>query len=176
MLEGFWFEYEHLNLTFQLVSGQCLTRMLWLSDAFRRGFGVCIVFTDFLIPAAILIYCYCWILWILRQRITSGLDSGTSGQDSGTSGLTKFEIAQRNVIRTLLIIVLFFFLCIGYANIFYLMYTLGYKIDWNSGYYTFSVVMVFLNCTVNLFIYLFNYKDFRKALEEFVLLCEIARE
>ena len=131
--------------------------MFWPNDSFRRGFGVCVVFTDFLIPAAILIYCYCRILWILRQRITSGLDSGTSGS-------TKFEIAQRNVIRTLLIVVLFFFLCIGYANIFYLVYTLGYKIDWNSWYYTFSVVMVFLNCTVNPFIYLFNYKDFQNAL------------
>ena len=147
-----------MTLTFQLVSGECLTRMFWPSDAFRRGFGVCVVFTDFVIPAAILIYCYCRILWILRQRITSGLDSGTSGS-------TKFEIAQRNVIRTLLIVVLFFFLCIGYANIFYLVYTLGYKIDWNSWYYTFSVVMVFLNCTVNPFIYLFNYKDFQKALK-----------
>ena len=149
-----------VTFTFQLISSQCLTRVFWPSDNFQKGFGICVVFTDFLIPATILIYCYCRILWILRQQVTSGLDNNTS-----VSASTKFETAQRNVIRTLLIVVLFFFLCIGYAHIFYLVYTLGYEIDWNSAYYTFSIVMVFLNCTVNPFIYLFNYKDFQRALK-----------
>ena len=46
------------------------------------------------------------------------------------------------------------------------MYNLGYEVDWNSTYYKFSIVMVFLNCTVNPFIYLFNYKDFQSALKD----------
>ena len=118
------------------------------------------VFTDFLIPASVLIYCYCRIIWVLRKRATSKMEATTSA-----SGSEKFKMAERNIIRTLLVVVLFFFLCIGYANIFYLFYTFGYEIDWNSGYYTFSVVMVFLSCTVNPFIYLFNYKDFQRGLK-----------
>ena len=44
------------------------------------------------------------------------------------------------------------------------MFTLGFKEDWNSPYFKFTMVMEFLNCTVNPFICLFKYKDFHKAL------------
>ena len=140
-----------------MVDGACVTYEFWPSDAFQREFGLYLVFSNFLLPVFILIYCYCQILWILRQRITSGLDSGTSGS-------SKFQTAKTNVIKTLLIVVLFFFLCFASEETFYLLYNLGYEVDWDGVYYKFSVVMVFLNCTVNPFIYLFNYKDFQKAL------------
>ena len=135
-----------------------MTYEFWLSDAFQRRFGLYLVFSNFLVLVLILIYFYCRILWILRQRITSGLDSGTSGS-------SKFQTAKTNVIKTLLIMVLFFFLCFASEETFYLLYNLGYEVDWDGVYYKFSVVIVFLNCTVNPFICLFNYKDFQKALK-----------
>ena len=46
------------------------------------------------------------------------------------------------------------------------MYNLGYKADWNSTYFQFTVLMVFLNCTVNPFIYLIKYKDYQTALKK----------
>ena len=135
-----------------------MTYEFWPSYAFQRGFGLYLVFSNFLLPVLILIYCYCWILWILQQCITSGLESRTSGS-------AKFQTAKTNVIKTLLIVVLFFFLCFLSEETFYLLYNLGYEVDWDGVYYKFSVVMVFLNCTVNPFIYLFNYKDFQKVMK-----------
>ena len=44
------------------------------------------------------------------------------------------------------------------------MYNSGYKVDWNGVYYKFTVLMVFLNSTVNPFIYLVKYKDYQMAL------------
>ena len=46
------------------------------------------------------------------------------------------------------------------------MYNLGYKADWNSTYFHFTVLMVFLNCTVNPFIYLIKYRDYQTALRK----------
>ena len=47
------------------------------------------------------------------------------------------------------------------------MYNIGYKADWNSTFYQFTVVMVFINCTINPFIYLAKYQDFQTALKSF---------
>ena len=44
------------------------------------------------------------------------------------------------------------------------MYNLGFEADWNSTYYQFTVLMVFLNCTINPFIYLAKYRDYQIAL------------
>ena len=47
------------------------------------------------------------------------------------------------------------------------MYNLGYALDYNGTYYQFTVLMVFLNCTINPFIYLIKYKDYQKAFRRF---------
>ena len=76
----------------------------------------------------------------------------------------KFELARNNVIKTLFIVVFFILICYLGIEVLFICYNLGYKVDWNSGYYKFTVIMVFLNCTINPFIYLINYKDFQTAL------------
>ena len=78
----------------------------------------------------------------------------------------KFELAGNNVIKTLFIVVFFFFICFLGIEVLFLFYSLGFEVDWNSGYYNITVIMLFLNCTINPFIYLVNYKDFQKALME----------
>ena len=49
------------------------------------------------------------------------------------------------------------------------MYNLGYDADWNGTYFKFCVAMIYLNCTVNPFVYLFSYQDYHRALREFCL-------
>ena len=43
---------------------------------------------------------------------------------------------------------------------------LGFEIDWNGLHFKFVVSMRFLNCTINPFIYLINYKDFQQAIAD----------
>ena len=84
----------------------------------------------------------------------------------------KFELARNNVIKTLFIVVYFIFICYLGIEVLFLAYSLGFEVNWHSGYYKFTVIMLFLNCTVNQFIYLVNYKDFQKALmDRFVVDC-----
>ena len=46
------------------------------------------------------------------------------------------------------------------------MYNCGYDLNYNSTYIQFTVLMVFLNCTVNPFIYLIKYNDYQEALRK----------
>ena len=79
------------------------------------------------------------------------------------------RVARTNMIKTFVTVGLCFVICWSNNQIYYLMYNLGYKVDWNSTYYNATVFMVFLNCTVNPFIYLIKYRDYQKALRH--LLC-----
>ena len=151
------------RLSFQVAGGQCFD--IWPSDVLQSGVGVLVVFISFLIPLIILIYCYGRILWVLRKRIDSSLDKGGMSQSSA-----KFHKAQKNVIKTLFIVVLFLVFCFTYSEMFYLLYHLGYSMDFNGFHYKFSTVLFFFNCTVNPFIYLVNYRDFQEGLK--LLLCK----
>ena len=74
----------------------------------------------------------------------------------------KFELAKNNVIKTLFLVA--FFICYVGSEMFDLFFYLGFEIDWNGLHYKFVVSMAFLNCTINPFIYLTNYKEFQKTL------------
>ena len=80
----------------------------------------------------------------------------------------KFQLARKNTIKTLLIVGCFFFLCWVQCQIVYMMHNCGYEVDFNGTYYHYSILMVFLNCTVNPFIYLFQYRDYQIALKKFI--------
>ncbi len=78
-----------------------------------------------------------------------------------------FEKAKKNTLQTFLIVALCFVLCLCQNQTLFFMYNMGYKLDWNSTYYIFTVLLLFVNCTVNPFIYLVKYQDFQIALREF---------
>ena len=123
----------------------------------KKAVGVFLIVVQFIIPLAILIYCYGRIVWILSKRIDSNLDGG--------SNTDKFQVARTNTIKTVLIVAIGFVVCWTYSQVLYLMYNFGYDVDFNSTLYLAGIVMVFLNCTINPFIYLIKYKDYQVALK-----------
>ena len=146
-----------LKTIFQTVGIHCLD--IEPSPMFQSVFGVSLIVVEFIVPLVILIYCYGRMLWIIRARIGSKMGS----QDALTA---KFELAKSNVIKTLFLVAFWFFICYVGSEMFDLFFYLGFEIDWNGSYFKFVVSMLFLNCTINPFIYLLNYKDFQKALME----------
>ena len=131
----------------------------WPSLLFSSIFGVYMITMQFIVPCIILIYCYGRIVWVLTRRI----DSNLQGNGMQTE---KFLLARKNTIKTLLLVGLCFVICWSNNSFYYLMYNLGYKADWNSTYFHFTVIMIFLNCTVNPFIYLIKYQDYQTALRK----------
>ena len=93
---------------------------------------------------------------------TSNMDKA-SDINAGNTSKDKFELARKNTVITLLIVGLCFTICWSQNQ----MYNLGYPINFNTKYHHFTVVMVFMNCTVNPFIYLIKYRDYQEALKKF---------
>ena len=131
----------------------------WPSDRLNNIVGTVLVFIQFIVPLFILLYCYGRILWVLTKRIDSKFNTGRAQSDT-------FQLARTNTIKTLLTVALCFVICWSNNQVYYFMFHLGYDLDWNGTYYKFTVLMVFLNCTVNPFIYLIKYKDYQTALKK----------
>ncbi len=164
------FTHPSLCLSFQIIDGDCLLYYYWPSKKMRNIFGVVIICIQFFIPFFLLIFCYGQILWMLSRRIST--DSGADDVIRLPNG-NKFQLARKNTIKTLLIVGLCFIICWSQNQFLYLLYNLGYldDLDWNGTYYHFTVTMVFLNCTVNPFVYLLEYIDYQEALKE-LLACK----
>ena len=131
----------------------------WPSLLLSTIFGILMIVIQFIIPLIILVYCYGRIVWILTRRIDSNLQASNMQT-------AKLLLARKNTIKTFLLIGLCFVICWSNNQVYYLMYNLGYNVDWNSTYFQFTVLMVFLNCTVNPFIYLIKYKDYQTAVKK----------
>ena len=130
----------------------------------EKYFWVVFIWIQFIIPILILVYCYGRIVWVLAGRIST---KPQQKQDNIlTTQTNTFQVAKTNTIKTFLLVAVCFVVCCSNNQIYYLMYNLGYPADWSGTYSQFSVLMVFLNCTVNPFIYLIKYKDYQKALKK----------
>ena len=122
------------------------------------------IFKQYLLPLIIIAFCYGRIVWMLTRRMDTTLE--TSSNESQMN--KRFQVARTNTIKTLLIVGLFFVICWSCDEIYFLMYWMGHKANWNTLYFKFFVLMVFINSTVNPFIYLFKYKDYQIALKQFL--------
>ena len=147
--------------TLQVVSGVCVLYDFF-PGVFYSVFAIFIQFLIFILPLIILVYCYGRIVWVLHRRIN------TNTTESQSNLGDKFLLARKNTIKTFLLVGLCFIICWIQNQVYYLIFNLGYDVNWNSPYYQYTILMIFLNCTVNPFIYLIKYEDYQKALRSFV--------
>ena len=152
----------------------------WPSDTVKTAFGIGLIFIQFIIPCLVLVLCYGKIIWVLTRRINADLiktesrvndsdnDSGSTVKQTVDTGRDKFQLARRNTIKTLLIVGLCFIICWSQNQVRYLLFNCGYDLGFDNNYHEFTMLMVFINCTVNPFIYLIKYRDYQEALRIFL--------
>ena len=145
-------------LFFQVVNGTCLVQQFYPSALPQSAVGVFLIVIEFILPIFILFYCYGRIMWVLTRR----MDNNLSNQSN------RFEVARRNTLKTFVLIGVSFIICWGPDKIYFLLCNLGFKmnIGINSSFIKFVIFLVYLNCTINPFIYIIKYKDYHVALRK----------
>ena len=121
--------------------------------------GVILVCVQFLIPFLILVYCYGRILWTLTRRIS------TYSHHVQAHTKDTFNLARTNTIKTFVLVAICFVICWSNNQVYFLMYTFSYPVNFAGIYYRFTVLMVFLNSTINPFNYLIKYQDYQRAVK-----------
>ena len=143
-----------------IVHDTCSVFAVWPNETTQSAVGIVTVVIQYVIPLALIAFCYGRIASVLKSEdITSG--TASSGASVRNERVAK---GRRNVIKILAIVSAFFVACWSPNQIYFAMYNLNYPVDFNSNFYHFTVISVFLNCCVNPFVYALKYDQFQVAL------------
>ncbi len=140
-----------------LITNLCFTLYFWPSNFARRAMGVVNFVLKFLIPLGIFAFTYGGIFRVLKTKVENIHQSSTS------SNADKYSKSKRNSAKLLFTVVVAFVVCSAWNQIFFLALNLGALFPIGA-FHKFTVVMLFLNCCINPFIYVARYKDFRTGL------------
>ena len=113
---------------------------------------------------------------MLTRRIDCNFEMSGATSPGENNMNNRFLTARNNTIKTVLLVGICYVTCWINDEVYYLMANLGYNADWNGIYFKFCVTMIYLNCTVNPFVYLIKYQDYQRALREFCFKLEKNRE
>jgi hypothetical protein len=150
------YQMSYLIATSDVIDGQCYSLAFWASPFAKRAFGFITFLAKYLFPVAIITACYTSMLVSLRRKRNM---AGRSQR-----GADNFQKAQQNLLKTLIIIVACFILCISWNQLLFLFFNLGaFKLDFTIWYYHMTVILYFMNCCVNPVIYIVQYTEFKKA-------------
>lgn len=150
------------TVVLQVILGSCIYGIWpWSGHSWDTPLAILLVILQFLSPLIILGFCYGTIMWKLARATVPSEISQTHQTDV-------YQKARKNVAVTFCIVAFFYAVCWAPHQTIYFMYYLGYPVDWNSVLWHIVIQMVFLNCTINPFIYLVKSADFQNALKEFM--------
>nr|XP_006816053.1 PREDICTED: galanin receptor type 1-like [Saccoglossus kowalevskii] len=128
----------------------------YISIQFNVFVGIAFFSISWFFPLMLMALCYVQII-----KKLSGNKLNPSDNANNQSSNHSFRKAQKNVVKTLLIVSITYALFWGPNQIALFHFNMGGYLDFSSDFYFFSVVLVFCNLCVNPFIYAFQYHQFR---------------
>jgi hypothetical protein len=119
----------------------------------KMAFGLGVFLGDFLLPICTITTCYIQITRKLRR-----INATSTASSSTTPGV------RRNIIRLLMAVTVVFLITVGPRQlmVFYLTVT-QQPINITSLSYLVTLCLNYVNCSINPFVYLFKYDDFRQG-------------
>ena len=136
---------------------------LWSSPVVQSVIICQSVATSLLIPLFIMTIAYVKIILELRRR------SRARANDNNQDARNMLSRAEKNVTKTLLLVVIFFAICWTPGSVNYLLFNFGIfdPSSFSSVSAIFSTI-VFVNLCINPFIYCFTYERFQKQVKKMV--------
>ncbi|XP_006812908.1 galanin receptor 2b-like [Saccoglossus kowalevskii] len=144
LVEGYWALIQ-VN-----IGGYCIP--IWPNVFLQRFCGTMVFAFQFFIPIVVMAMAYI--------RINLSLAS------QARSGDTALQRSRRNVIKTLVIVVIAYTICWTPNAFAFYQYNLGGYLDFNSPFTHYTTISAFLNMCINPVIYALKYDNFKKGLRK----------
>lgn len=151
--------------TAAVIDGQCFAYYTWSGDQSSLAYGLFVNIWEFVVPLGFFIYCYSRILFVVRKRSQVHAENYTN-QDMAASLQTGAHRSQLNVITTMLIISVAFVVCWFPNVVWYFLTLINYKIQNSDTVYYASLFLIFLNVSLNPFIYAVKHNAVKKRLRD----------
>jgi len=167
-LFGITFMASFMMPTSRMSQGHCLRSYFWPSRQVAIVVTVLTNIVNVVLPISVHCICYARILKTLKMRVSPSEQAGSSSAASSglpsSSGVNqkKNKAATRNMNKSFAIVTACFFACWIPNKSYIFLYHIG-VVSHFRGTYESSVILVFLNCCINPFIYAAQYKPFKKG-------------
>ncbi|XP_006819711.1 galanin receptor 2a-like [Saccoglossus kowalevskii] len=156
--------FKSFNIYVQYFDrGLCFPIKIWFNAEFGRFVGITNVIAQFIVPLLVMSVAYTRCIMALRKKSGADVQVGDHEQDSQLKADSSLKRASRNVLKMLVMVFVAFALCWGPNQIMFLSFCLGFKLDFGSTLYHASVISVYVNSSVNPFIYALKYKQFQNG-------------
>ena len=165
---GFVLNSFFIILTSRVVDGRCKSVAFFVNDFWRRTAGVITFVIQYLVPTLCFITCYSRIYLYLRRRVEA------EAQASGNAAAAEKARVRRNVLKTLVIIVVCYIVCNSWNQFTFLAFNFGAPLDYTSTFYHFTVIMMFANCCINPVVYTVQYQRYRTEFMKLFCKCNKA--
>ena len=154
----------------------CYVMVDWPHPAVQSFWGILTALLQYFIPLAVMAFCYYRMIVVITKKPFSGsTPEGNSGETKKDRATTlrdeKMARASRNILKTLIFVCSAFAICWINNQVYFLMFNVGYPADFNGPYFHFTVIMVFLNCCINPFIYTLQYHPFQQQAQKLFCCC-----
>ena len=168
---GFYLMYT-VDTSYMPDPETCSVINKWPSLVWQKTAGILITTFQYFIPLAIIIYCYGRIILVLRKSAKpTNSGGGRSESTSSSNRDSRMLKAKRNVVKTLVLVALCFVFCWSWNQVYYLMFNLGQDLSFNTPFYHFTVLAVFVNCSLNPIVYAIKYEQFQRRVVELFCCC-----
>ena len=142
--------------------GICISFQKWPNSFWYRFTAIINVGVVFFFPFLFIMILNISIFVHLRKQVSKGPIGESNRKQSEV-----MERAKANVLKTLIVLSVCFFLCYVWNVTYFLLFTLGANVSITSSFYSFSVIMININCCINPFCYAVQYREFQEQVKIF---------
>ena len=146
--------------TVGVINGRCIVMPKYASTSWKKICGVMLFFFEYLLPIAVFVTCYSMMFTCLRNKVHP------HAVNVGNEVSVPNARARRNVLKTLVLVVVAYLLCNSFNEISFLAFNFGAQLDFTSYYYNFTVIAMFANCCINPFLYALQYRPYQIELRK----------
>ena len=146
-----------------IYDGRCISiGSTYGSDAGKMFNGLCSVLLVFVLPTAVFVFCYTAMYRSLRRVVAIDPPGGSQAnrRENQTNRI------RQNILKIQVTVVTIFVVCWTLNQVLFCAFNFGYRVDFNGSLYHTSVVLVFINCLANPFIYAAKYEMFQRGLRK----------
>ncbi|XP_022095322.1 octopamine receptor 1-like [Acanthaster planci] len=147
---------------YTVVNGTCVTIKSW-DDFGQAFFGVLLFLWELITPICVMGVCFVSIVITLRKKELACRTPTVKVKPERSGSVFKpiKKHVRRDITMTLLILFILFVICWTPNQTTFVQFNLGGPLDFNGGWYHFTVILGFANCCVNPFVYAFRLRQFR---------------
>jgi len=153
--------------TTAVIDGYCYGYLIYGGDLQSKVYAIWYFVSFYVIILVIFIFCYGRILVAIRRQASVMASHNASGPSAAQAQAHSNQI-QSNVIKTMIIVSVFFAIAFLPSNVYFLFVMLDKNLPVVDSYYYLTKFLAFCYISANPFIYATKFNPVRKVLREMI--------